>query len=71
MARSITCVECDCSEIRRVKRQGLLERWVLPRVSLFPFLCGRCGRRFISYARGRGMETLPEYPSAVSVAISH
>lgn len=75
MASSVACAHCECNEIRRVKRQGILERWILPNLSLYPFLCGKCGRRFISYARDRGLDTLPDVlpePSpVVSVAIGH
>jgi hypothetical protein len=43
----IICPHCACSDVRRVKRQGLLERRILSTLSIFPFQCGRCGRRFL------------------------
>jgi len=45
---SITCVHCTCSDVRRVKRRGYLERLILSKFSIFPFQCGRCDRRFLA-----------------------
>jgi hypothetical protein len=44
----VVCTKCQCEDVRRVRRQGILERWVLPKLSLYPFLCGRCGGRFLA-----------------------
>jgi len=45
--REIVCDDCHCSEVRRMSRQGIFERWICPAMSIYPFLCGRCGRRFM------------------------
>ena len=44
----IVCGRCDCEDVRQVCPQGLWERWVLPRFSTYPFLCGCCGTRFLA-----------------------
>ena len=44
---NIVCDLCQCSEVRRMNRRGIFERWVYPLMSVYPFLCGRCGRRFM------------------------
>ena len=45
--REIVSDRCQCSEVRRMMRRGIIERWIYPLMSLYPFLCGRCGRRFM------------------------
>ncbi len=42
----VFCSRCQCDDVRRVARQGFLERLVYPWLHLRPFLCGKCGRRF-------------------------
>jgi hypothetical protein len=44
----IVCAECKCDEVRRVRRRWMVERWIYPLMSIYPFACGRCGRRFIA-----------------------
>ncbi|HET7841405.1 MAG TPA: hypothetical protein VFM21_07360 [Terriglobia bacterium] len=44
--QGIVCSECQTEEVRRTHRKGPIERWVLPRFSIYPFVCGMCSRRF-------------------------
>ena len=39
------CVKCECSDIRRSKRHGLLE-WILKRFFIVPWRCMSCYNRF-------------------------
>lgn len=44
----VTCPECHSVETRRIRRKGILERWLLPKVSVYPFKCGECSKQFLS-----------------------
>jgi hypothetical protein len=48
----IECRKCHCTEVRRMSRRGLVERWIYPLMRIYPFLCGRCGRRFHAMMTG-------------------
>ncbi len=54
----IICTDCQTNEVRRTHRKGLIERWVLPRFSIYPFICGMCYRRF--RAKVRKDQPVPE-----------
>lgn len=64
----LVCNECQCDDVRQMRRQGILERLVYPLVFLYPFLCGRCGRRFTSFLPREVVDEIPAYPAVPKVA---
>jgi hypothetical protein len=44
----VACTRCHCEDVRRMRRQGILEGCVLAKISLYPSLRGRCGDRFFA-----------------------
>jgi hypothetical protein len=55
----IVCKKCQCGEVRRARRQGPIERWIYPLMSIYPFVCGKCSRRFITTVRRDEADPLP------------
>ena len=43
----VVCPRCQMETARRSRRRGIIERWLLPRFSVYPFRCARCGNRFL------------------------
>ena len=43
------CPRCDSGEVRRSKRRGLTERYLLSAIALKPFRCQNCGNRFFRW----------------------
>ncbi len=43
----VVCPRCQVKAACRSRRRGMIERWVLPRFSIYPFRCARCGNRFL------------------------
>jgi hypothetical protein len=64
---TIECKRCHCEEVRRVWRQGPIERWIYPLMSIYPFVCGRCGLRFTTVLPDREEEQIPAYPAVSNV----
>jgi hypothetical protein len=62
--QTIICSHCQTDEVRRVHRKGPIERWVLPKLAIYPFICGMCYRRF--RAKVREEKPVPElYVAAI------
>ncbi len=56
----VVCPRCQVEAARRSRRRGIIERWVLPRFSIYPFRCARCDHRFLmSWPRLRPQAASP------------
>jgi len=56
MADAITppgCPRCKSTRIARVKRSGLLQRFVFHRFGLYPWECSNCRKNFLLKNRGK------------------
>ena len=51
------CPDCQSVDVRRLDREGFLERLVLPRLGLFPWECPACRNRIYLARRGRSRRT--------------
>ena len=47
-----TCPKCGGQESSRIKRVGVLQKFILPPLGLFPWECSDCRRVFFLRARG-------------------
>lgn len=64
----IICDRCQCDDVRRIRRRGAIERWFFPLLSIYPFLCGRCGHRFLSVVPRDVADEIPDYPAVRELA---
>jgi hypothetical protein len=55
----IVCKKCKCDEVRRVRRRGPIEHWIYPMMSIYPFVCGKCARRFIAIVHRDEPDQIP------------
>jgi hypothetical protein len=47
------CPKCKARECSRKKRQGLFERFILPRLGWYPWQCSSCRKVFLVKERGK------------------
>ena len=48
------CPRCYSEEVRRSKRRGLTERYLLSAIALKPFRCENCRNRFFRWPNPNG-----------------
>lgn len=46
------CPKCKNTRTKRVRREGLLQRFLFNRLGYFPWKCSHCGTRYLSKSRG-------------------
>jgi hypothetical protein len=47
------CSHCGTLHFKRVKRQGLVERWILAAYGLYPWRCVSCNHKRYLFRRGK------------------
>ena len=52
-----TCPRCRSKKIRRSKKKGALERILAAALTLQPFRCGKCDKRFFRLAEEESGES--------------
>jgi ssDNA-binding Zn-finger/Zn-ribbon topoisomerase 1 len=69
METFVRCPECGGDRVYRVERKGILERYILPRFSRYPWNCKACKANFYSKQRG-GRRKRNRYQSEDTMSVS-
>jgi hypothetical protein len=62
------CPKCSSTGSTRIRREGVVNRYLAPYLGLFPWECGVCRRTFL--ARGRGNMQKQNGPHAIMASAS-
>ncbi len=46
------CPKCKSQASSRLRREGFMQRWILPYAGLYPWECGTCRMTFLALGRG-------------------
>jgi predicted Zn-ribbon and HTH transcriptional regulator len=46
----MNCPQCHSKRIRRSRRKGVIERWILAMLFVRPYRCGSCDLRFFRWS---------------------